>query len=191
MASAGRVQGYATGLIVSKDGSLVTISGVLLDGQTVRVLLHDGTEAKARVVRRDRERQLALLKISGEDFQHFDLSSENVGDKGDWVVAISNAFKVADKSEPLSATLGIISLRTSMEAWLNKRDLAYRGDLVLVDCITSNPGAGGGAIVTTDGKLVGMIGKIIESSETNTRLNYAVPSHVLKQFWKTKASLSR
>ncbi|HMP80949.1 MAG TPA: S1C family serine protease, partial [Pirellulaceae bacterium] len=47
---------------------------------------------------------------------------------------------------------------------------------------TSNPGAGGGAVVTLDGQLVGVIGKIINSSETNTRLNYAIPSHVVGAF---------
>ena len=185
-AAAGRVQGYATGLLVSADGSIVTVSGVLLDGQAVRVLLHNGQEYRARVIRRDREKQLALLKITGGEFKYFELPKTDVGKKGDWVVALSNAFKVADKSEPLSATLGVISLRTSMEAWLNKRDIAYRGKLVLLDCITSNPGAGGGAVVTTDGALVGMVGKIIKSSETNTRLNYAVPSDVLRKFVENK-----
>jgi serine protease Do len=69
-----------------------------------------------------------------------------------------------------------------MEARLNRRDVAYQGDLVVIDAITSNPGAGGGAVVLADGNLVGMVGKIINSSETNTRLNYAVPSHVLAEF---------
>ena len=78
--------------------------------------------------------------------------------------------------------MGIVSLRTSMTAKLNSRDIAYRGDLVLIDAITSNPGAGGGAVVTSDGKLVGMIGKIINSSDTNTRLNYAVPNEALYRF---------
>ena len=102
------------------------------------------------------------------------------------MVAVCNAFKVADKSEPISATLGVISLRTSIEAMLNRRDVAYKGDLVLIDAITSNPGAGGGAVVTLDGRLVGMVGKIINSSETNTRLNYAVPTSTLYAFLQGK-----
>ncbi len=181
-ASAGRVHGYATGLLISEDGSILTISGVFLDGQQVRVLTSDGTEYQASVIRRDREKQVALLKIQAETPDFFPLSETEVGEKGDWVVAICNAFKVADKSEPLSATLGVISLRTTVEARLSKRDVAYRGKLVLIDAITSNPGAGGGAVLTTDGKLVGMIGKIINSSETNTRINYAVPMAQLFRF---------
>ena len=102
------------------------------------------------------------------------------------MVAICNAFKVADKEEPISATLGVISLRTQMEARLNERDVAYEGELVLIDAITSNPGAAGGAVLTVDNQLVGMVGKIINSSETNTRLNYAVPGHYLADFLSGK-----
>ncbi|MDB4484131.1 PDZ domain-containing protein, partial [bacterium] len=92
--------------------------------------------------------------------------------------------------EPVSAMLGVISLRTTMEARLTKRDVAYRGELVLIDAITSNPGASGGAVVTPRGNLVGIVGKIINSSETNTRLNYAVPSSVLFEFVTGKASVT-
>ncbi len=181
-ASAGNVEGYSTGIIVSDDGKILTIQGVFLDGRQVRVVTIDGVSHQATVLKRDRETQLALLKINTETPEHFKLGSEPIGEKGDWVVSISNAFKVADKTEPLSATLGIVSLRTKMDARLNKRDVAYRGDLVLIDSITSNPGAGGGAVVTLEGQLVGMIGKIISSSETNTRINYCVPNSVLTAF---------
>ena len=181
-ASAGRVEGYATGFLVSADGLIITTQGVFLDGNRVRILTSDGVEHSASVIRRDRERQLALLKIEVEGASCFSLAEGDVGDKGDWVVAISNAFKVADKDEPLSATLGVISLRTAIEARLNQRDVAYKGDLVLIDPITSNPGAAGGVIVNLQGQLVGMIGKIINSSDTNTRLNYAVPTSILRQF---------
>jgi serine protease Do len=125
---------------------------------------------------------LALLQIAAATPNYFQIPDREQGQKGDWVVAISNAFKVAEKQEPLSVTLGVVSLRTSIEARLNSRDVAYRGQLVLLDQITSNPGAAGGVVVTIDGRLVGMIGKIIDSSETNTRLNYAIPNSVLRDF---------
>ena len=182
-AGTGRIDGYASGIIVSADGMVLTTQGVFLDGQQVKVELRDGKSYPATILRRDRTLQLALLKIEPDKpLEYFELSSDPVGGKGDWVVALSNAFKVASKSEPLSAMIGIISLRTSMEARLNERDVAYDGPLVLIDAITSNPGAGGGAVVTFDGKLVGMIGKLINSSETNTRLNYCVPASTLKKF---------
>jgi len=189
-ASAGKVEGFATGIIVSKDGLILSSQGVFLDGRQVKVVLSDGAEHVATILKRDRETQLSLLKIQAETPDFFELSKKSVGQKGDWVIALSNAFKVADKDEPVSAMLGVISLRTTMEARLTKRDVAYRGELVLIDAITSNPGASGGAVVTPYGQLVGIIGKIINSSETNTRLNYAVPNSVLYEFVAGKASVT-
>ena len=181
-AGAGRVDSFATGIIVSDDGKTITTQGVFLDGREVRVVTSDGVAHPATILRRNRVSQMALLQIVRGTPEYFELSAEPVGDKGDFVVALTNAFKVADHEEPLSATAGVISLRSTIQAWLNKRDLAYAGELVLIDCITSNPGAGGGAVIMGDGKLVGMVGKVINSSETNTRLNYAIPSSVLLEF---------
>ncbi len=181
-AGAGRVDGFATGIIVSDDGKILTTQGVFLDGREVRVVTSDGVSHSATILKRNRVSQLSLLRIERGTPDYFQLSSEPVGQQGDFVVALTNAFKVADHEEPLSATAGIISLRSTIEAWINKRDLAFGGELVLIDAITSNPGAAGGAVVTADGKLVGMVGRIISSSDTNTRLNYAVPSSTLLKF---------
>ena len=181
-ATAGQVDGYASGILVSKDGLIITMQGVYLDGQNTRVVLPDGTTHSATVLKRHRQLQLALLKIDIATPDFFELSDKPVGRKGDWVLTLCNAFKVADGVEWMSVNLGVISLRTQIDARLNKRDVAYSGELVLIDAITSNPGAGGGAVVTVDGELVGSIGRIINSSETNTRINYAVPSRILKQF---------
>lgn len=181
-AGSARVDGNATGMIVSNDGKILTTQGVFLDGKQVKIVLLDGSEHVATILKRDRVRQLALLKIEAKTPDFFEIPTKAIGDKGDWVIAICNAFKVADKSEPISVTMGIISLRTQIEARLTRRDVAYLGELVLIDAITSNPGAAGGAVLTLDGNLVGMVGKIINSSDTNTRLNYAVPSSVLAKF---------
>ncbi len=185
-AGAGRVEGFATGILISGDGMILTAQGVILDGKQVRVVLSDGSSHQAAILKRDRKTQLALLKIEAETPHYFELSKQPVGEKGDWVVALSNAFKVADKQEPVSATLGIISLRTTMEARLTRRDVAYDGELILIDAITSNPGAAGGAVINAKGQLVGMIGKLINSSDTNTRLNYAVPASVMAAFIEEK-----
>ncbi len=189
-AAAGKVDGVATGFAVSQDGLVLTSQGVFLDGKRVRVVLADGSSHNATVLKRDRQRQLALLKIETKLPHWFELSKEPIVQQGDWVVAICNAFKVADKTEPISATLGIVSLQSEMEAKLTRRDYAFRGELFLIDAITSNPGAAGGAVLTLDGRLAGLVGKIINSSETNTRLNYAVPNNTLHDFVYGNESLA-
>lgn len=181
-ATVGKVKGYGTGIVVSGDGKILTGYGVYLTGSRVRVGLPDGAIHDARVLKRDPALQLALLQIDAETPEFFELSEKPIGEKGDWIVTVSNAFRVADRDEPLSVNLGVLSLRTSISARRTSRDIEYEGELVLIDAITSNPGAAGGAVVNVDGDLVGMIGRVIESSETNTRLNYAVPADLLRRF---------
>jgi len=61
-------------------------------------------------------------------------------------------------------------------------DFDVRCPIMLIDAITANPGSPGGALVTVEGRLAGMIGKVLESESTHTRLNYAIPNDVLADF---------
>jgi len=188
-ASIGRVSGFATGIVVSDDGKIVTAQGIHLSSH-IRVTLPDGTMHNAKVLSSIDRLQLALLKIDTPTPDYFELTDKPIARKGDWILAVSNAFKVADGAEPLSVNLGVVSLRTRLDVRRGVQDFAYDGDVLLIDAITSNPGAAGGAIVTADQRLVGMIGKVIESTSTNTRLNYAVPSDLVAQFVAGKISES-
>ena len=114
--------------------------------------------------------------------EFFALADQPVARQGDWILAVGNAFKVADGPEPLSVNVGVLSLRTPLDARRGVQDFPYEGDVYLLDAITSNPGAAGGAVVNAKGELVGMIGRVIEGKATNTRLNYAVPADLLKEF---------
>lgn len=174
--------GYATGLIVSGDGLILTAQGIYLAAERLRVVLPDGGTYDAKIVRRSEPLQAVLLKIDAKTPEYFDLSKEPVGEKGDWILAVSNLFKVAANKEALSANLGVISLRTRVDARHRTQDVPYDADMLLLDAITSNPGASGGAVIDMDGKLVGMIGKLLESKNTNTRINYAVPADLLFKF---------
>ncbi len=178
----GRSPGYGTGLVVSASGDILTANGVYLAGQNLRVTLADGTTHEATVTRRSQELQTALLKIDAATPEFFELADSPPAEQGDWVLAVSNAFKVADGAEPLSVNIGVLSLRMKLDARRGLQDFPYAADVLLYDAITSNPGAAGGAVVTADGKLVGMIGRVIEAKSTNTRLNYAVPVDLLGKF---------
>lgn len=181
-AGIGRSPGYGTGLIVSAGGEILTANGVYLSGQTLRVTLADGKTHEATLVRRSQELQTALLKIDAPTPDYFDLADMPASEQGDWILAVSNAFKVADGDEPLSVNIGVLSLRMKLDARRGLQDFPYEADVLLYDAITSNPGAAGGAVVTAEGKLLGMIGRVIEAKSTNTRLNYAVPVDLLGKF---------
>ena len=179
---AGREHGYATGLVVSPDGLILTAQGIYLSEERVRVVLPDGSRHTAEVLRRSEPLQAALLKIDAATPDHFTLAAESPVDQGDWVLAVSNAFNVAGPEEPLSVNLGIVSLIADLEARHRTQDVPYEGEILLIDAITSNPGAPGGALVTADGRLAGMLGKLFQSTSTNTRINYAVPAPLLREF---------
>ena len=178
----GREPGYATGVIVSEDGQIITASGLILASRRIRVVLPNGDTHVAEIVRRSEELQTALLKIDADTPDHFTLAEPSAAQRGDWVLAISNVFKVAEGDEPLSVTLGVLSSRTRLPVEYGTQDVPYDSDMMLIDCVTANPGAPGGAVVDVDGLFVGMIGRIVENSYTQTRLNYAVPADMLARF---------
>lgn len=183
-ATIGRSPGYATGIIVSPDGQIITSSGVHLSEGQVRVTMPDGSLQQAEVVRRSASLQIALLKVNVPTPEFFAIAEQPAAKKGDWVLAVSNAFKVAEGAEPLSVNIGVLSLRVRLDARRGYNDFPYEDDVYLIDAITSNPGAAGGAVVNSQGELVGLVGKVIEGKTTGTRLNYAVPADLLQRFLK-------
>lgn len=174
--------GYACGTIISNDGVILTAEGIVLATSNLRVALPDGRMTSALVLRRSEPLQAALLKIDLPTPDYFDLSSAAAARTGDWVVGLNNAFKVADGTEPLSVNVGVVSLIAQIDAKRKVQDVPYDGAAIVIDAITSNPGAPGGALVNARGELVGMLGRILESKSTNTRLNYAVPADRLRAF---------
>lgn len=195
---AGVQEGYGTGVIISPEGRVLTVLSLLLDTPKLRATTADGQRYEANVLRRDKERQLALLQLvprSDEEpvasdapigtFPYFDVCTEPELRPGDWVLAAGNSFKVADGAEPVSLSHGVFSTRTALDAQRRVRDFPYDGDVLVIDAITSNPGAPGSALVNIDGAFVGLIGRVVMSNLTNTHFNYAMPGDVVCQFVRT------
>ncbi|MGE0481136.1 MAG: S1C family serine protease [Phycisphaerae bacterium] len=180
--SIGREHGFASGVVVSADGQIVTTLSVLLEGSSLRVVLPDGRKLPAEVVRRDDRRQLALLKVDARELPFFELSSSRELQIGDWVVAAANPFKVADGPEPVSFAVGVLAARTTLDARRRAQEFPYDGEVLLTDVVVSTPGCAGGALVDGRGRLVGVIGKAVIGNRTNTWLNYALPAEEIAAF---------
>ena len=103
---------------------------------------------------------------------------------GTRIYGFSNMFKVATGDEPVSVLHGVISAKTKLNARRGSFEVPYDGPVYVVDAITNNPGAAGGVITTTDGKLLGVIGKELRNAESNTWINYAIPITELKDVIK-------
>ncbi len=184
-----RVHGYGTGVLVSPDGRIVTTMSTLVTGR-IRVVLADGRQFVAKILRTDAYRQLALLQIDAENLRHIELVETDDLAIGDTVIAMGNWFKVADGKEPVSVNRGVLSLKTNLEARRLTQPYDYHGPILVYDAITANPGAPGGPLLDIDGRCIGIIGRIVEAIGTNTRINYALPSEEVLAFLGGSASKS-
>ncbi len=172
--------GYSTGFLVSPHGHIATVWSHVLDGPSATVVLHDGRKFEARVLGAEPQLDLAVLKIDADDLPCFDLAVARDVAAGSSVLAFSNMFKVAVGDEPVSVMHGVIAARTRLTARRGHFETPYTGPVYVVDAITNNPGSGGGVLTTLSGEIVGMIGKELRNSLTNTWINYAVPIRELK-----------
>lgn len=181
-ASIGTVKGYSSGCLVSAEGRVVTTLSATLEEPSLRVVLADGRRFPAKLVARDDVRQLAELHIDATDLPHFSVGTSEHLKPGDWVIAAGNPFKVADGPEAVSVAVGVLSGRADLSARRRTQDFSYEGPVLLTDVIVATPGSDGGALVDVDGKLVGVIGKAVKSTRTNTFANYALPIEEVAAF---------
>ena len=180
---AGGIRGlyaYSTGFLVSPNGHLVTVWSHVLDDQSVTVVLNDGRKFEGKILGAEPQLDLAVLKIDAEDVPYFDLEEATAAAVGTRVLAYSNMFKVATGDEQVSVMHGVIAARTKLSARRGNYETPYNGPVYVVDAITNNPGSGGGVLTTVDGALLGMIGKELRNTQTNTWINYAIPISELK-----------
>ena len=80
-------------------------------------------------------------------------SARRLGDR------LSNTFEIALRDEPLSVQRGVVSAYTKMAGRRGIFEFPYTGEVYIVDAITNNPGAAGGALLTRKGELLGIVGK--------------------------------
>jgi S1-C subfamily serine protease len=166
---------YQTGFLVSDDGYVATVWSYVLDTDPIIVHMSDGRKFDARLIYNDPQLEFAILKFDGKGLPYFDLDKAATAEPGERVWAFSNLYNVATGNEPVSVQRGLISVKTRLEARRGVYKTPFRGEVYVVDAITNNPGAAGGVLVNRKGELLGMLGKEMRNSLTNTWLNYAVP----------------
>jgi serine protease Do len=176
------VPAYGTGLLVSPDGHILTVASQMLETQNLRIHLASGERYDAQIIAAEPELDLALLKIKDEKVKtpnYFDIAAEAakpVADPGTGVLALANQFNIVQRGEPLSVQRGVIAAYSKLRGRRGIFEAPYDGDVYFVDAITNNPGAAGGALTSRDGKrLLGLVGKELKNSLSETWINYAIP----------------
>jgi serine protease Do len=177
------LEAYQSGILVSPKGDVLTIWSYVLDGDDVVVVLDDGRRFTAKHVAADPLSEIALLKFDpgDEEVPYFDLSKAIVAKPGQRVFAFSNLFGIATGDEAVSMLHGVVSAIAPLDARRGAFATNFRGDVYVVDAAANNPGAAGGALTDSQGRLLGMLGKELRSSVTGTWLNYALPVAAFEQ----------
>jgi len=172
---------YGTGILVSPKGHILTVNNHLLSTADIKVHLADGRSFLARVVSREPELDLALLKIDDDlldGLDHFDVAAaakKPLAQAGDWILAFSNQFHIATRDEPMSVQRGVVAALTDLRARRGDFDPPYNGEAYFLDVIACNPGAAGGIITDRKGRLLGVLGRELKSRLSDTWINYAMP----------------
>jgi len=160
--------GLGSGVIISSDGYIVTNNHVVDGASQVTVTLADGRELTARVVGRDPQTDVAVIKVAAKDLPAITFAPSRDVEVGDRVLAIGNPFGIGE-----TVTTGIVSA-TGRRAGLG---LAYE-DFIQTDAAI-NPGNSGGALVDVEGRLVGMNTAILSHSGGFQGVGLAVPSDLV------------
>jgi serine protease Do len=143
-----RINGMGTGIVVDSRGYIITNQHVVEDVNVIRVRLSDGTTHNARVLARDQESDLSLLKIdAGRPLPTMPLGTSSDVMVGETVIAIGNAYGYEH-----SVTVGIVSA-IKRDVTLNK-EISYKS-LIQTDA-SINPGNSGGPLLNINGELIGV-----------------------------------
>lgn len=174
------LESYQSGIIIDNSGHILTTWSTVLDVAKVRVVTFDGRRLDATMVGMDPQNELALLKVDDAGLVGFDLSRGTQASTGQRVFAISNLFGIATGNESCSAQKGVLMASTPLTTRRGKTKSLYQGRVYVLDAMTNNPGASGGALIDLQGRLVGILGKEIRDEQAGIWLNYALPFDVAK-----------
>jgi serine protease Do len=169
------LEAYQSGFLISADGFVLTAHSYVLDADYITCTLDDGQKFEAKLVGADPRLEIALLKIEATNLPYFDLAKAVPASEGTRTLAFSNLFGIAVGEEPASVQRGIVAAVTPLEARRGVFESLYSGPVYVVDAMTNNPGAAGGALTNMQGQLLGVLGKELRNARNNTWLNYAIP----------------
>ncbi len=159
-----------SGVIISSDGYIVTNNHVVEDGEEIHVSLNDKRELNAKLIGTDPSTDLALIKIEDEELPHLNFGNSDSLRVGEWVLAVGNPFNLES-----TVTAGIVSAKGRS---IDILDDQYRIESFIQTDAAVNPGNSGGALVNTNGELVGINTAIITRSGRYEGYSFAVPANL-------------
>jgi serine protease Do len=166
-------QSSGSGVIISQDGYIATNNHVVRKAEKVEVVLEDKRSFTAEIVGTDPTTDLALLKIDAEALPFLTFSNSDQVQIGEWVMAVGNPFNLTS-----TVTAGIVSAK-GRSLNLLREELAIES-FIQTDAAV-NPGNSGGALVNTDGQLIGINTAIASETGSYAGYSFAVPSNIVRK----------
>ena len=166
--------------LISDQGHILTVWSYVLDTDYITAVLDDGANSRPSCWGRSAAGNRRVEDRGRRCCPHFDLAAGVPAEAGNRVLAFSNLFGVATGDEPASVQHGIIAVKTRLDARRGTFETPYHGLVYVLDAMTNNPGAAGGALTNQHGELLGMLGKELLNAQNNIWLNYAIPIDELK-----------
>jgi serine protease Do len=153
-----------SGVIVSKDGYILTNNHVVSDADEVLVVTSDGRELKAKIIGADEKSDVAVLKVPADNLEPMPLGDSAKLRLGEVVLAIGNPFGLSG-----TVTMGIVSAVGRANVGITDYE-----DFIQTDAAI-NPGNSGGALINTRGELVGINTAIFSQSGGSVGVGFAIP----------------
>lgn len=163
-----------SGVIISSDGYIVTNNHVVNGATDITVTLNDRKNYKAKVIGTDPNTDLALIKIDGKNLPVMPIGNSDEARLGQWVLAIGYPLNL-----DVTVTQGIISAK-SRNIGINRQGNAPVESFIQTDAAV-NPGSSGGALVNTNGELIGINSAIASQTGSFAGYAYAIPSNLMKK----------
>ena len=163
--------GFGSGVIISKDGYIVTNNHVIEGADEISVKLNDNREFKGRVIGTDPSTDLALIKIEGDDFPTVPVGNSDEPKVGEWVLAVGNPFNLNS-----TVTAGIVSAKArSLGVYNGGIESFIQTDAAI------NQGNSGGALVNARGELVGINSVLYSPTGAYSGYGFAIPTSIMKK----------
>ncbi|TWV11181.1 PDZ domain-containing protein [Bacteroidaceae bacterium HV4-6-C5C] len=166
--------GFGSGVIISKDGYIVTNNHVVDGADELSVKLNDGRELQARVIGTDQSTDLALIKVQGDDFPTIPVANSDDLKVGEWVLAVGNPFNLSS-----TVTAGIVSAKARSIGPATADGKAADIQSFIQTDAAINQGNSGGALVNARGELVGINAMLYSPTGAYSGYGFAIPSNIM------------
>ena len=171
-------QGSGSGVIIDKDGYIVTNNHVVAGADKIEVILNDKRTYTAELIGTDPQTDLALLKIKEKNLPFLPYGNSDQVKVGEWCLAIGNPFNLTS-----TITAGIISAK-GRNINILENDPAHGlfpiESFIQTDAAV-NPGNSGGALVSTNGDLIGINSAIASQNGAYIGYSFAIPVNIVKK----------